>query len=64
MSESIAAIRMKESTNPYIVQELTNLLIEKRKKSETRIEGKYCKDTKTKRVNAAHREEERSAKSH
>ena len=29
LSESIAAIRMKESTNPYIVQEVTNLLIEK-----------------------------------
>ena len=32
LSESIAAIRMMESTDPYIVQELTNLLIEKRKK--------------------------------
>ena len=66
MSESIAAIRMKESTDPYIVQELTNLLIEKRKKSETRIEGKYYNDMKTKYgyIYAAHREEERSAKSH
>ena len=31
--ESIAAIRMKESTDPYIVQELTNLLVEKSKLS-------------------------------
>ena len=49
MSESIAAIRMKESTNPYIVQELTNLLIENVKKSGTRIEGKYFNDIKTKK---------------